>query len=89
MEDKKSIIYFAVFVVTAIIVAGVIYFVIRKDADTVFPLSDSEEMIKKIKIERQIKELDDLHQQTNPQPITQEDIDRQIEELDRLHLQVQ
>jgi len=61
-----------------------IYFTFfRKETVPEEPIS--EEISEEDKeINSQLEELDILHQQANPEPLSQEEIDRQLEELDRL-----
>ncbi len=41
---------------------------------------------KEILIEKQLKELDELRQEVNGQPLSQKQIQKQLEELNKLHL---
>ena len=81
--DKRSIIYFSIFIIMSLALAAGAYFAYKYvfDEEPVLEEGTAREN------QGQLEELDALRQQANRLPFSQEDIERQEQELDNARQQ--
>lgn len=76
---RKRYLYIIILIIVILVIVGLIsYYAIKKEAEK--PQVTEEETI----IEKQLRELTELREKANSQPLTEKEIKKQLEELNKL-----
>ncbi|MFH1180807.1 MAG: hypothetical protein V1705_00165 [bacterium] len=80
----KKVLIISLIILPLFILAGLAFYFLNQIKTRIIPSAGEKK--EETLAEKQIKELDELRQKANDQPLSQKQIQKQLEELDRLRL---